>query len=72
MSRNRTKERTSFSLSLSPDEPISHQPSRGLPLIMVMEAANFRQGDHPTHCRWLDSSGLWAIHREGKITFHRI
>jgi hypothetical protein len=34
---------------------------------MVMEATTFRQGDHPAHFRWLDRSGLWAIHLEGQM-----
>lgn len=67
MSRNRTRKCTSFPLSLAPDGPLAYRPSRGLPLIMVMEAANFRQGHDPTDIRWLDGSGIWAIHLEGKM-----
>src|SRR5215831_3713778 len=34
---------------------------------MVMEAANFRPGYYLTDLRWLDCSGMWAIHLEGKM-----
>jgi hypothetical protein len=40
-------------------------PSCGLPLIMMMEAAYFRQRDHPAGFRGLDSSGVGAIPIEG-------
>ena len=66
MSRNYTRECTSFSVSLAPDGPLARRLSRGLPLIMVMEAANFRQDHHGANCRWRDRSGMWAIHRGGK------
>src|SRR5262245_66582841 len=66
MSRNRNREYTAFSLSLAPHGPISHRLSGGLPLIMMMEATSFRQGDHPAGCRGLDSSGVGAVHGQGK------
>ena len=34
---------------------------------MVMEAANLWHGCHLTDLRWLDCSGMWAIHLEGKM-----
>jgi hypothetical protein len=41
--------------------------SRGQPLIMVMKPSHLRPSDDPTGFRWLDSSGVWAIHLEGKM-----
>jgi hypothetical protein len=67
MSRKRNRECTSFSLVLSPDGPLSHRPSRRLPLIMMMEASYLRQGPHLAHFRWHDSSGVGAIHIKGKM-----
>ena len=34
---------------------------------MMMEAAYVRQGDHPAGFRGLDSSGVGAIHCQGKM-----
>ena len=34
---------------------------------MMMQAAHFRQGDHPAGFRGLDSAGVGAIHIEGKM-----
>src|SRR5262245_49782722 len=66
MSRNRIRERTSFSLSLT-DGPISPRPSRRLPLIMMMQASHLRQGHHLAHFQWLNSSGVGAVHLECKM-----
>src|SRR5262245_23239772 len=41
--------------------------SRGQPLIMVMKPSHCRPSDYPPSFRWLDSSGVWAIHLEGKM-----
>jgi hypothetical protein len=65
--RKRNREYTSFSLSLKLDGPISGRSSRGLPLIMMMQTAYFRQGDHSAGFRELDSAGVRAIHLEGKM-----
>src|SRR5262249_48028932 len=65
--RKRNREYTSFSLSLKPDGPISRRSSRGLPLIMMMQTAYFRQGDHSAGFRGLDSSAMGAIHCQGKM-----
>src|SRR5688572_32797834 len=67
MSRNRIREYTAFSLSLAPHGPISHRLSCRLPLIMMMEPAYCRQGDHPAGCRGLDSAGVGAIHCQGRV-----
>ena len=64
MSRNRKRERTSFSFALSPAGPLSQRPSRRLPLIMMMETSYLRQGSHLAYVRWCDSPGLGAVHSE--------
>jgi hypothetical protein len=66
MSRNRIRERISFSLSLT-DGPLSYRPSRCLPHIMMMEASYVRQGEHLAHLWGLDSVGVGAIHCQGKM-----
>src|SRR5215831_10473592 len=55
MIRNRSREYTALS------------SSRGQPLIMVMKPPHFRPRDYPPGFRWLDSSGVWAIHLKGKM-----
>ena len=67
MSRNRNRERTSFSLSLLPDGSLSHQSSRSLPLIMMMETSHLRPSHHLAHFRGLNSTRLRAIHIEGQM-----